>query len=254
MNQNITEFNEFFQNNYAELHEYATQLNTSSTYDYDDLLHRSYLKCYNAIQKGNYTGNTYSSYTYVTIKNTYLTMIRDSKTWYDISTEEVQTLVENQLIEDSEIDRQEEILIMSYLVNGLYEFVDKYYDERDSNLFRIYYKLNKKINYKQLSQLSGYSITAVSNVIKKIKQDLQKNYKYFIEFGMKEEELKQLIDLCKETSKLDVITHYNKYCELHIQIFQDSYRGCKCTPYRLKNKIQQWLVSAIAQYERIKNN
>ena len=247
---NVEEFNKNFERNYYVFKEYADRLNTSSTYNYDDLLHRSYLKCYNAIAKGNYTGNTYTSYTYVTIKNTYLTMIRDTKQYFDITEPTTQAYVEKELSNDN-YDKQEEILIMSYLVNGLYDFVDKYYDERDSYLFRIYYKLNKKINYKQLSKISGVSITAVSNCIKKIKQDLNKNYKYFVEFGMKKEEINYLMEETKKTLLMDVQNHYDKYLSIHMKIFGEPYKGCKCTPYRLKNKVQQWLVSAIVQYNKL---
>lgn len=247
----IIEFNKDFENKYQDYVKYVEDLSLSTGLDLTDLVHKAYLRCYSRVKKNNFEGDKYSSYVYVTINNLFKDEVTRYKRWEDISEDSIQELVEQQLSEEED-NRQDRMNYMSYIVNTLYDYVDKHFKPHEVALFKIYFKMGKKIGYIKLSQITGIGKSEVGNIIKKIKQDLNKNFLAYLHFEMKQNQLDMLIEETKQILTLDVINHYDLYLKQYRKLFNQNYVGCKCMPYRLKNKLQQWLVTAInkTNYEK----
>lgn len=180
----IEEFNKFFTENYNLLTGFSKSINPKA--DYESLTHNSYIKCINAIEKRGYDGKDYLNFTRVVVMNTYKSNYRDKKNIISFEDADFEIEIESCLhLKDYQDQQEEEIRRKEEFLNTIiYEFVDRYYSRKENFIFKTYYLLQrKKINYKQLSEVTGYSITSVSNVIKKIKKDLKENLLRYINTG-----------------------------------------------------------------------
>jgi DNA-directed RNA polymerase specialized sigma subunit len=66
----------------------------------------------------------------------------------------------------------------------IFEFIEENFNQKEVFVFRTYYLLkHKHLNYKTLAQVTGYSITSVSNIVKKIKKSIRENLQAYIMTG-----------------------------------------------------------------------
>jgi RNA polymerase sigma factor (sigma-70 family) len=182
--EKVIEFNEFFIKEYQYLMGFSKSINPQS--DYESLLHDCYLRCRDRIEINGYEGTNYMNFMRVTIMNTFKSNYRNLKKRQiiDIENQNYYNTIEDILLQKEEQQEQEIEAIHQneYLTTMIYEYVDNFYNQKENYIFKTYFILkHRHLNYKQLAQATGYSITSVSNVIKRIKKDLRKNiYSYII--------------------------------------------------------------------------
>jgi len=179
----VEEFDRFFCNEYEYLRSFAKSINPQA--DYDCLLHDVFIRCKDRISTAGFTGNTFLNFTRVALMNQYKSNYRlqQKRTTVDINNENYYGFIEYNLQLKLEQEEQDKELQdhTSFVNTMIYSYIDEYYDEREKFVFKTYFLLKpKKINYKQLSEATGYSITAVSNIIKRMKQDIKLNLERYI--------------------------------------------------------------------------
>lgn len=172
----ILTYNNIFAENYQRFIRFAREDR--------DLVHRTYLKIFKNFSTANFTGVTDSeirnkiyAYCKSSIYNTFLTQQRLRK--YTINPDEVMDKLEiilqnSQNENDSEKENQKKL---EYINKKLFEYLKKNYNESDQYVYTCYflYDKDKRLTYKQLSVITGYSISKVCGIIKMIKTDLKQN-------------------------------------------------------------------------------
>jgi hypothetical protein len=189
-NDKVKEFDKFFVDNYKYLLGFARSIDVKN--DYKSLLHDCYLKCKTRLLLSGFSGNSYMNYTRVTIMNSYKTNYRDTKHTIDFYCQDYEEEIEDnlQLKEDFEQQSRQHDYEMVFLNTMIYDYVNKYFTPKENMIFRTYYVLkHKHINYKMLSEVTHYSQTSVSNVVKKIKKALRINLICYIYTGKNLNEL-----------------------------------------------------------------
>lgn len=181
-------FDEFFCQNYKYLLSFSKSIDPKS--DYESLTHDLYIRARMRIEETGFSGNTFLNYVRVGLMNLYKSNYRNNKNHQIIDienpdyfhlTEETLALKENQ--DEQELEQQQ---LNSYLTSSVYEYLDKYVSTKEQFIFKTYYLLkHHHINYKELSKITGYSITSVSNVIKRLKKELRMNLEHYILTGKK---------------------------------------------------------------------
>jgi RNA polymerase sigma factor (sigma-70 family) len=229
-NNELQKFNEFYTKEYKYLKSFAKSINPSS--DYESLLHDCYLKCHDRIATNGYQGTEFLNFTRVTIMNTYKGNYKaqKKKQMIDIEDPDFYASVEEILANKEDLQQQdfEAQERNSYIVTMIYEYLDKYYDDKEKFVFKTYFLLKSKhLNYKQLSIACKMSISTVSIIIKRIKQDLRINLKSFILTNKKimnplAEEAKKILD--NQTSG----NFWNEYKDVYQKITGQPWHGCRC--------------------------
>lgn len=167
-------YNDVFNKQYKSLLKFARQD--------DDNLHDSYLKLLKKITEKGFTAHTITEL-HRKLKIYIKTIIYNNfKTQYILKKNNVIINWEAELmLEKDNTSMQEDRQYydeLEYFTIKLFEYLKKKYSEADQYLFRVYYlydKNNKKITYKKLSEITGYSLLKVYQIIKKIKIDLKSN-------------------------------------------------------------------------------
>jgi len=183
-------YDDFFVKNYQYLLGFTKSIDVKN--DYENLLQDVFIVCRTRIMKSGFTGNTFLNYVRVTIMNRYKTSYRDKR--YSIDIEDPNHCEEIEDILLSEHDYQQQCKDydneMVFLNTMAFEYVNRFFNEKENMVFRTYYVLkHKHLNYKQLSLATGYSQATVSNVIKTIKKDLRANLLTYINTGERLNEL-----------------------------------------------------------------
>jgi RNA polymerase sigma factor (sigma-70 family) len=179
-------FDEFYVKEYKYLRTFSKSINPSA--DYESLLHDCYLKCRDRIEVNGYLGTDYLNFVRVTIINTYKSNYRAGKrkqmvdfedpNYYN-TIEDILSLKDQQ--EEQETEREHRNI---YLNTIIFEYIETVYSPKEIFVFKTYYLLkHKHLNYKTLSEMTGYSITSVSNIIKKMKKDIRLNLISYIFSG-----------------------------------------------------------------------
>jgi len=187
MNEEIVKkFDEFFSNNYLYFQGFSKSISPKD--DWESLTHDAYIRARTRIQANGYSGDTYLNYMRCVIMNLYKSNYRTNMKHQIIDienpdylylTEEILAMKQNQEEQQNQQDQTN-----TYLTSAVYEYLDKYASPKEFFVFRCYFLLkHHHINYKQLSEITGYSITSVSNIIKRLKKDLRINLKTYILTG-----------------------------------------------------------------------
>lgn len=179
----IQEFDDFFVKEYDYLLGFSKSINPKA--DYESLLHDCYCKCKDRITLVGYTGNTFLNWIRVVIMNQYKSSYRLEQKRHniDFNDENYSHHIEQNLQEiyDYETFEKERQASVEYLNTMVYSYIDEHYDEKSKFIFKTYFLLKpKKINYKRLAELTGYSIASVSNTIKNMKKDIKNNLEDYI--------------------------------------------------------------------------
>ena len=179
----VREFDEFFVKEYDYLVQFSRSIDPQS--QYEDLLHDCYLRCKDRITVNGYSGLTFMNFMRVTIMNTYKSNYRlqQKRPQIHFDNENYYATIETnlQIKRDQEQQEMEYQSQVSFINTMLYGYIDENFDERDRFVFKTYFLLrNKKMNYKTLAEVSGFSITTVSNIIKRMKQDIKMNLENYI--------------------------------------------------------------------------
>lgn len=189
----VQEFDQFFIQQYDYLKSFSQSINPLA--DYEGLLHDCYVKCKNRIIVAGFSGNTFINFVRVTIVNQYKSNYRLQQKRHNVHYNEDafplpddphgnwRWKIEEKLqeIQEQEEQEQETQGQISYINTMIFQYIDENYDDRDKFIFKTYFLLKpKKINYKQLSEATGFSISTVSNTIKGMKQDIKANLEEYI--------------------------------------------------------------------------
>ena len=122
-------------------------------------------------------------YTKQTIYNTFRTNQKLKKNNIEIGYEtETKLQLENKYESENILERQR----TEYITIKLFDYIQKNYSDAHRYVFRVYYlydSKNKKITYKELSKITGYSISKCCNIIQTIKKDLKVNLVGYINDG-----------------------------------------------------------------------
>jgi len=189
-------FNEVFAENYQELVIFAR--------NDEDLVHDTYekiLKRFTAKPNTDdkrfsdnvqFTGNTTTEirkklfyYTKTAIFNTFRTNERLKKFTVqpdDFISEVERVLTTNDILEQDNLDYEHQL---EFITEKLFEYIKLKYKETDAYVFRVYFIYDKdnKITYKQLSVITGFSISKCCGIIQTIKADLRLNLINYINNG-----------------------------------------------------------------------
>lgn len=242
MNEDIVKnFDRFFVEKYQYLQGFTKSINPR--HEYLDTLHDSYIRARTRINENGYSGQSFLNYFRVVIINYYKSQYRNDKSRelvdienpdYNQTIEDILSIKEDQLLQEIENNNRN-----TFLTSSIYEYLNKYYDQRDQFIFKTYFLLkHKHLNYKQLSEATGFSITAVSNTIKKIKKDLRINLKCYILNGINMEELlKEVQNLLQQAINRN---NYCDYLKIYKKIYNTDYRGCSCKRQKLMDEIINW--------------
>jgi len=236
----VDEFNIFFKQNYNYLLNFSKSFN--KYIDYEDLLHNTYIKCLNRIQLSGFSGSTYLNFMRVAITNGYKTHYRDKKKQVELDyhISEIDTYLQSEYqYHNNKIQQRENADIVNTYI---FEYVNKYFDEKHERIFKSYYLLRyRHINYKKLSEITGYSITTVSNIIRYVKEQLKINLECYIYTGLNVMELKELIAKVEKILTTEVRQNLQNYKEVYKLVFGKPYTGCNCTAHTMKPLLKQWL-------------
>ena len=237
------EFDKFFVDNYKYLLGFTKSIDVKN--DYQNLLHDCYLKCKTRLLLSGYSGNSYLNYTRVTIMNTYKTQYRDTKHTIDFHSEDYENEIETELQtrEDFNDQSKQHDYEMVFLNTMAYDYVNKYFSPKENMIFKTYYVLkHKHINYKTLSECTGYSITSVSNTIKRIKKALRDNLVSYINTGMNVMELADKIKKVETVISLPLNKNLGLYKSTYIEVFGRPFKSsCSCQINRIRTDLISWL-------------
>ena len=147
-----------------------------------DNLHNSYIKTLNRITENGFTANTITElkdklkiYTKTVIFNGFKTNHKLRKTNIEINWEAESKLINiEQQLQDEKLYHEQ----LEFYTMKLFEYIKKKHSQEDGYVFRVYYlydKNNKKITYKELSKITGYSISKVCGIVQRLKVDLKAN-------------------------------------------------------------------------------
>lgn len=239
----LQEFNTFFADNYNYLLGFAKSINVRN--DYESLLHNSYLKCAKRVDLSGYSGSTYLNFVRVVITNTYKTNYRDQRHTIDADHPDHQEEIETVLAEEHEYQEQKKLREqeMSYINTQAFDYVDKYFSPRDNMIFKTYYVLkHKHLNYKQLAEATGYSITSVSNTIKKIKKSLRQNLLTFINTGYNNMELQQQLARVESVLQTNTANNWQNYRQIYFEVFGHHWSGCSCNKSTCREALRAWYI------------
>lgn len=234
----VKKFDEFFTANYKYLLGFSKSICPQA--DYESLTHDLYLRARTRIAANGFSGDTYMNYTRVGLMNLYKSHYRSKKKhilidiedpdYYNL-TEEVLAMNEYQNDQQMELDQTN-----TYLTSNVYEYLDKYTTPKEQFIFKSYYLLKRHhINYKELSEITGYSITSVSNIIKRLKKQLRRSLSLYIRTGLNMEEL------LKEVQ--GIITNggsWEQWRQIYKKIYGSDWHGCKCKQNKLEHMIKEW--------------
>jgi len=240
-NIKVKEFDEFFVKEYKYLKGFAKSINVKN--DYENLLHDVYIKCRGRIALSGYSGQTYMNFIRVSIMNTYKTNFRDTKYTidfnnYDYSSEIEEKLQSDNKYEELRLQYDNDIIFINTLA---YEYVDRYFTEKENAIFKTYYLLkHKQLNYKQLAEATNYSITSVSNTIKKIKKSLKENLLCYINTGLNKMELEDKLKKVEEILKKDLRHNLGEYKQIYLLVFGKGWSGCSCQLNNLRQSLVTW--------------
>lgn len=148
----------------------------------EDNVHNSYLKTLNRITENGFTAHTINElqkklriYVKTVIFNGFKTEHKLKKNNIEINWQAEQQLNTNNNYLESEKQYYDEL---EFITMKLFEYLKRNYDQSSCYVFRVYYlydKNNKKITYKQLSDITGYSISKCCGIVQRIKTDLREN-------------------------------------------------------------------------------
>lgn len=167
-------YNDVFTENYDYLLRWA---------DYNaDRMHDCYFKVLK--QSTGFTATTLNNiktqlviYLKTSIRNTFLTEMRLKKN--NVLPEHHQKAVEDKLRLDENYneDNESEIQQLEYTTKRMFDYIQTRYSEQELYVFKCYflYDERKKLTFKELSAVTGYSISKCCNIIGKMKTDIRTN-------------------------------------------------------------------------------
>ena len=179
----VREFDEFFVKEYDYLVQFSRSIDPQS--DFEGLLHDCYIRCKDRITVNGYSGLTFMNYMRVTLQNQYKSNYRllQKRPQVNFDNENYYHTIEVNLQYKNDQEQQEKELQdkVSYVNTMVWSYISEHFNQKEQFVFRTYFLLKpKRINYKQLSEATGYSITTVSNIIKRMKIDIKLNLESYI--------------------------------------------------------------------------
>lgn len=248
------EFNNYFSKNYFYLLSYASLKNQREK---EDILHDVFLKCYRTISLSGFSGHTFSNYIRRAIKNAATNKYRDNNVRNNVELEPSINYTPTEFTDSYESEAEMKLLIKTeeeeqqkeydYEVNFkhtmAFEYVNKYFSERDKMVFKTYYVLKyKHLNYKQLASATNMSQSTVSNIIKNIKKELKKNLECYLNTNMNIMELNEKVLKVETLLQKDLRHNLGEYKSYYLLIFSKSWSGCGCNLNQIRESLKAWLI------------
>lgn len=177
-----SQYNEVFTENYDKLLTFAK--------GNDDRVHDAYIKVNKKVETNTFTGHSITQINQKLVVYSKTAMFNDFKTEYTSRKPTVEVTREAEYILQDEDKHQEDAIrndeMYQFMSIKLFDYLKKNYDETNGYVFRCYYLYDssgKKITYKQLSEVTGFSISKCCGIIQTIKADLKENLIKYIEDG-----------------------------------------------------------------------
>jgi RNA polymerase sigma factor (sigma-70 family) len=237
----VNEFNQFYKKNYNYLVSFSKSIDPRN--DYESLAHDAYIRCQDRILSNGYEGENFLNYTRVAIMNLYKSNYRKNKKLSKVDIEDpaffsyIEDILQGK--EDQQIRDDEKYHRDIYLTTMVYEYLEKYCLPKEVFIFKTYYLLkHRHLNYKQLAEATNYSLTTVSNVIKKVKKQLRYNIKSYIISGLSMEELLEEVRILLTTKNIS--QYWSEYVAMYLKITGTKWNGCHCKSQKLWNTINDW--------------
>lgn len=172
------EFEEYFKRNYNTLT--AQTKNITGYYDHEliiDFSHDAYIKIKSRIEDKGYEGKNFGGYYYRVVQNLYHDHTKDKRKKKNVGIDDYFNTTEHKLHEiDEDHKNSEEYMNQVYfLTPEMFKFLEINFTDKENHIFRSYY-LVPKTSYAVLSKRIGYSISYCSQVIKKMKKSLRKDF------------------------------------------------------------------------------
>lgn len=237
----ILSFNQFFSDNYKYLKDFCKSINPA--HNYEDTLHHCYLKAYDKISRTGYDGDDYLNYFRVILMNNYKGDYKKERKYQmiNISDPDFISYIDNRLLFLEEQDEQDQQLYnRNVFINSIiFDYLDKYCSQKEIFIFKSYFLLHhKKLTYKKLAEITGYSLNSVANIIKKIKKQLRRDIISYINSGVTMDELINDVKILLETKNVN--RYWSEYCNMYNKITGNNWMGCKCKGQNLYSWLNNW--------------
>ena len=167
-------YNEVFGQQYNHFLAFAKQ-------DQDNV-HNSYLKTLNRVREKGFTAHTVNelrdklkTYCKTVIYNGFKTQHKLKKNNIEVGwqAEEILQLNHRQLEDEQQYHAELEFYTMK-----LFEYLKKNYTQEENYVFRVYFLYdanNKKITYRELSEITGFSISKVCGIVQRLKAGIRRD-------------------------------------------------------------------------------
>lgn len=174
-----TLYNQVYIDNYDYLVDWA--------YNDSDRTHDCYLKVLN--KATGFTATTLTAiqnklliYLKTAIYNQRMTEKRLQKNNVQLEDNGYETEAKLRLEDNYNDDNETEIQQLEYYTKKLFEYIKPRYTEQENYVFRCYYLYDehKRLTYKELSKVTGYSISKCCNIIQKMRTDIRDNLNTYI--------------------------------------------------------------------------
>ncbi len=194
----VQDFDKFFTTKYNQLLVESNSI--TQHYDYSqDILHDCYAKVRNRIWLSGFTGTNYHGFLWMSIQNEWRVLcnrkkirtfseldIEDNSEPHGISNpaaahrQSIRDQAENRLLMEDQWDQEQEQYYqrIERIVMVLFNFIETNYPERDATLFKFYFI--EGTTYRDLSTMTGYSQSYISNTIKPMKRKLYEEFERYL--------------------------------------------------------------------------
>lgn len=143
------------------------ELLRKDTYD-EDILNDTFMRIFDKIRFGGLEIKDYKAYFHRAFFTNFMQKVINNNQGTTTSLE-----YNHDQVDDSESD-EEIIQIKTALEHDIFEYVLQRYPIREFELFKMYVRLKPAINYEELSGITALSVSRISEIISKIRRDIQR--------------------------------------------------------------------------------
>lgn len=177
----VNQFDNYVSKNYHRFYDYGSRIYQGND-SFQDSVQDNLLKTRERISKSGFTGNNHLGYVWLAINNDFKLGKKKEgrRTFVDIDDDSIKDEVEQMLLTDDH-NQQYYYDDLDTLVRYLFKYLDTFYDEQQSFLFKTYY-LTEHNTYQKLVENSKYTFLTVKKIISQIKQDVRANLVNFTKY------------------------------------------------------------------------
>lgn len=179
MSEELNQFNSWYSSNYNKLWNFAKRNKISQ-----DLMHSSYIKIVEKIEKSGYQTNQYMTYCKRSMVNMSINDSKKSKQHFvDTDDSDFKTNIEMKLLEihNDQLDSMEYQEQIMYLSKMLFSYIDSCnYSDQEKFIFRSYFLVSGRVTYKKLHEITKINKNILTKTLTKMKRDIRENLECYI--------------------------------------------------------------------------